>query len=154
MGDDTFAIILDTFDDEESALSFFTTPTGVRFDMSESNDAEFSGGSSFGNVVNQNWNTFWDVATSRSDAGWFAEMRIPFSSLRFHDVDGVARMGMIAYRFISQKNERHIFPAIPPNWRMGFAKPSQAQEIVLEGVHGRLPVYITPYALGGIGQTS
>ncbi len=35
-GDDTFAIVLDTFNDNENALWFFTSPNGVRFDMAVS----------------------------------------------------------------------------------------------------------------------
>ncbi|MDX1740269.1 MAG: hypothetical protein R3178_03210, partial [Rhodothermales bacterium] len=54
-GDDTFAIILDTFSDNENALWFFTTPNGIRFDSAISNDAE-SGFRS----TNSSWNTLWD----------------------------------------------------------------------------------------------
>ncbi len=154
-GDDVFSILLDTFDDNENALWFFTNPNGVRFDMAVSNDANFTGGGSpFGGVVNNSWNTFWDVATVRTDEGWFAEMRIPFSSLGFQDDAGRVEMGVIAYRLISRKNERHIYPAIPPNWSMAFGKPSQAQPIVLEGVYSQKPLYVTPYVLGGAGHSA
>ncbi len=153
-GDDVFAVILDTFNDNENALWFFTTPAGVRFDMAVSNDAEFGGGNPFGGVINPSWNTFWDAATVQTDAGWFAEMRIPYSSLGFQDQDGAVTMGLITYRYIARKNERHIFPPIPPNWGMGFAKPSQAQDVVLEHVRSQNPLYITPYALSGIGQSA
>ena len=153
-GDDVFAIVLDTFNDNENALWFFTNPNGVRFDMAVSNDAEFSGGSPFGGVINNSWNTFWDVATVRTDQGWFAEMRIPFSSLGFQDVGGEVVMGMIAYRLISRKNERHIYPDIPPNWGMAFGKPSQAQDVVLEGVQSQKPFYVTPYLLGGLERAA
>ena len=30
-----------------------------------------------------NWNTFWDVKTTMDDQGWYVEMCIPISSLRF-----------------------------------------------------------------------
>jgi hypothetical protein len=150
-GDDTFAIVLDTFNDNENALWFFTSPTGVRFDMSVSSDANGSGGgSSFGGgAVNNSWNTFWDVKTVQNGDGWFAEMRIPYSSLGFQVIDDKVEMGMISYRYIARKGERHIFPAIPPNWSMGFAKPSQAQSIELDGVQSQRPVYVTPYISGG-----
>lgn len=146
--DDTFAIILDTFNDNENALWFFTTPTGVRFDMAVSNDA--SGG--FGNTVNDNWDTFWTAEATQTDEGWFAEMRIPLSSLGFQSDDDRVTMGMITYRYIARRNERYIFPAIPPNWSLGFAKPSQARDVVLKDVQSQRPVYVTPYVLGGIDQ--
>jgi len=62
-GDDTFGIVLDTFNDNENALWFFVSPTGVRFDMAISRDANgHFGGSSFGGgAVNQSWNTYLDV---------------------------------------------------------------------------------------------
>ncbi|NNE35203.1 MAG: carbohydrate binding family 9 domain-containing protein, partial [Rhodothermales bacterium] len=145
-GDDTFAIILDTFNDNENALWFYTTPAGVRFDMAVSNDANFVGGS---RPMNSSWNTFWDASTSVDDGGWSAEMRIPFSSLGFQDVGGEITMGLIVYRFIARKNERHIFPAIPPNWGLGYAKPSVAQDVILTDVVAQRPVYITPYVAGG-----
>ncbi|NND73007.1 MAG: carbohydrate binding family 9 domain-containing protein [Rhodothermales bacterium] len=144
-GDDTFAIILDTFNDDENAVWFFTTPAGVRFDMAVSNDANFSGGQ----PMNSSWNTFWDVQTAFTSFGWSVEMRIPFSSLGFQVVDGTVEMGMIVYRYIARKNERHIYPAIPPNWGMGFAKPSVARNVRFEGIQSKRPVYITPYILGG-----
>ncbi|MCH8960051.1 MAG: carbohydrate binding family 9 domain-containing protein [Bacteroidetes bacterium] len=153
-GDDVFSILLDTFNDNENALWFFTNPNGVRFDFAVSNDAEFSGGSPFGGVINNSWNTFWDVATVKTDEGWFAEMRIPFSSLGFQDTDGQVVMGMIVYRLISRKNERHIYPAIPPNWGLAFGKPSQAQDVVLEGVRSQKPLYVTPYLLGGVERAA
>lgn len=132
--DDVFAIVLDPFNDNENGLWFFTTPAGVRVDIAVSNDANFGGGA---NAMNSSWNTFWDVATTQTDEGWFAEMRIPFSSIGFQDNNGLAEMGMIVYRWIASSNERHIYPAIPPNWNMGNAKPSQAQDVVLEGVQSR-----------------
>ncbi len=149
--DDVFAIVLDPFNDNENGLWFFTTPAGVRVDIAVSNDANFGGGS---NAMNASWNTFWDVATTQDENGWYAEMRIPFSSIGFQDNNGIAEMGMIVYRWIASANERHIYPAIPPNWNMGNAKPSQAQDVILEGVVSRKPLYFTPYALGGQSLTN
>ncbi len=150
-GDDTFGIILDTFNDQENALWFFTTPNGIRLDMAIINDLQ-GGGNPFDRVINKSWNTYWDVATSRTNEGWFAEMRIPFSSLGFQDNNGIVEMGMSLHRYISRKNERHIFPDIPPNWNMAFAKPSRFQLVRMEGAKSQRPVYITPYVAGGFSQ--
>ncbi len=144
--DDVFAIIIDGFNDNQNATWFFTNPAGVLFDVALSNDADFSGGR---NSFNSSFNTFWDAATTQTEDGWFAELRIPFSSIGIVEEDGVAEIGFITYRWISSINERHIFPAIPPNWNLGNAKPSQAYDVVLEGVESKNPVYITPYGLGG-----
>ncbi len=146
-GDDTFSLVLDTFNDNENALWFFINPLGTRVDMAVSNDGV--GGFS---AVNGDWNTFWDAATTITEEGWFAEIRFPFTSLRFQDDNGRVVMGMIAYRFIAVTNERYIWPDIPPTWERASNKPSVAQDVVLEGIYSRNPVYVTPYLLGGFNQ--
>ena len=148
-GDETFAIVLDTFNDNENALWFYTTPLGTRFDIAVADDAANGRDSN-----NYNWNTFWDVATTRTNEGWFAEIRIPFSSLGFQDEDGRVEMGMIVYRWMGHNNHRYIFPDIPPRWERGSNKPSVAQDVILEGVYSRKPVYVTPYGLGGVQRKS
>ncbi len=150
-GDDVFAIVLDPFNDNQNALRFFTNPAGVLFDQSISNDANTIAGA---RPVNSSWNTYWDVATTQTEEGWFVEMRIPFSSIGFQSVDGVAEMGLIVYRWIAFHNERHIYPAIPPNWEQGNIKPSQAQDIIITGVDAEKPIYFTPYGLTGFSRES
>jgi hypothetical protein len=143
-----FSIFIDSFNDKENALAFLTTPTGLRSDFTISNDTEGA------DAINFNWNTFWDVATVRNDEGWFAEMRIPFSSLRFQDKNGRVVMGIITWRYIARKAEWVIFPAIPPNWgSLSFEKPSKAQEVLFKGLYRRKPLYVAPYVLGGLGQS-
>ncbi len=146
-----FGIIIDSFNDKENALAFFTTPSGLRWDAAVSNDAQ----GDLGDPLNVSWNTFWDVATTRSEEGWFAEFRIPFSSLRFQDRNGRVVMGIIVWRRIARRNEFDIFPPIPPHWGLWSKfKPSKAQEFIIKGVESRKPLYIAPYALGGLGHSS
>jgi hypothetical protein len=96
------------------------------------------------------WNTFWDVKTSLNEEGWFAEIRIPFSSMRFKDKEGKVVMGFTCLRMIAHKNEVDIFPSIPPNWGQWSAfRPSKAQEVVYDGLVSRKPFYIAPYLMGG-----
>lgn len=144
---DWFGLIIDTFNDNENGMGFFTTPTGLRLDTLIFNDAE-------GLLpLNKSWNTFWDVEVAQNDQGWFAEMRIPLSSLRFQEQEGRVTMGLIVWRYIARKFEIDMFPLIDPkygfwsSWKVSFAR-----EIVLEGVRSRRPLYITPYGLAGYGQ--
>jgi hypothetical protein len=147
-GDDLFAVVLDAFNDNETAMWFVVNPAGVRIDMEVSNDAEGR------NSINFDWDTFWDAKGKENGEGWEAAMRIPFSSLGFQRNEDNVTMGLISYRLISRNNERQIFPDIPPDWRRGFAKPSQARKVTLSDIGNQNPVYITPYALGGFNQTS
>ncbi len=147
-----FGIVIDSFNDKENGLAFFTTPTGLRWDAAVFNDAQQNPGTT-SPPLNFSWNTFWDVATVRNGEGWFAEMCIPFSSLRFQDNNGKVVMGIISWRLIARKNEFVIFPAIPPDW--GFwskFKVSQAREVVFEGIYSNKPLYVAPYVLGGFGR--
>jgi hypothetical protein len=144
-------LIFDTFNDKENALGFATTPTGLRSDFTISKDA--MGGDPHQGPFNMSWNTFWDVKSTKNDQGWFAEIRIPFSSLRFKEDNGKIVMGLICIRNIAHKNEVDIYPAIPPNWGQWSAyRPSKAQEIEFEGLKSKKPFYIAPYAIGGYQQ--
>ena len=150
---DWFGVFFDTFNDKENALAFLTTPAGLRFDAAVFRDAQMPHANE--PPMNLSWNTFWDVAVSRTDEGWFAEMRIPLSSLRFQPAaDGAVVMGLSVFRWLARRNETDVFPAIPPDWgEMSAWKPSQAQETVWPGLRPRRPVYLTPYILGGADRT-
>jgi hypothetical protein len=141
-GDDAFAIYIDPFNDNQNAKWFGTTASGIRFDILLSDDAKTSNGS---------WDTFWTNATTVTDSGWFAEVRIPFSSIGFRtNANGEAVMGLTVTRAISRNDERVTFPAIDPKFE--FRQPSVAHDVVLRDVHSRKPVYVTPYVLTGSGQ--
>jgi len=148
---DILGVIFDTFNDKENAVAFFTTPSGLRWDGMVTNDAEQRTINEM--PINSSWNAFWDVAVVKNDQGWFAEMRIPFSSLRFQDTDGRVVMGMKAFRWIPRKAENNCFPLVDLKMgTMALWKPSLNREVVLEGVRGVRPLYITPYGLGGYGR--
>jgi hypothetical protein len=151
---DAFGVILDTYNDNESALAFFTAPTGLRTDYTISNDAAGGGGGPGGpSDMNYSWNTFWDVKTTKDDKGWYVEMRIPFSSLKFKSENDIATMGLIISRNISANNETATYPAIDPKY--GFLatnKPSQAQTAEIAGARPLKPLYVSPYLLGGLSR--
>jgi hypothetical protein len=140
-GDDAFAIYLDVFNDNRNAKWFGTTPAGIRFETLVSDD---------GATLNDSWDTFWDAKTSVTPEGWFAEIRIPFSSLGFQTVNGDATMGLTVTRLVSRLNERVTFPAIDPKFQ--FRQPSVAQDVTLRGVRSSTPLYVTPYVLSGVQE--
>ena len=71
---DSFELILDTFADRRNGFVFVVNPAGAKSDTQIANE---------GRDVNTNWDAVWDVATTRSENGWTAEIRIPFKTLRF-----------------------------------------------------------------------
>lgn len=149
-GGDFLNVMFDTFNDNENYLGFTTTPAGNRLDAEISNDAEGDAGEFF----NMDWNTYWDNAVVQNDEGWFVEMRIPFSSLRFQSTDGKVVFGFSTNRLVGRKNERVTFPAIPPKWDLGPWKASRGVDLILYDVKPARPIYLTPYLLGGFAKNA
>ena len=143
---DFCSIYIDALNDEENSLQFKTGPAANRSDSQRFMD---------GQVTDYGWNGFWEVETSRDSEGWYAEVRIPFSTLLFQSVDGRVVMGASMLRNISRKYERHVHPAIRPDLgTSAYTMPSLMRKFVFEGIESRgKPVYITPYALAGDGYT-
>jgi hypothetical protein len=150
-GNESFTILFDSFNDNENGLVFSTTPSGLRSDYTVFSDAITSSPRNL--PVNFSWNTFWDVKTTLTDQGWFLEMRIPLSSLRFKVTDGQVIMGLSCSRRIAHKNETDVYPAIPPEWgTYSNVRPSLAQKVAFTGIESRKPFYIAPYAIAGFQQ--
>jgi len=148
---ESLSIVFDSFNDKENALVFSTTPSGLRTDLAVLNDAMASNPRN--PPFNTSWNTFWDVKTTQDESGWFLEMRIPFSSMRFKEDNGKVIMGLICFRRIAHKNEVDIFPAIPPDWgTFSTYRVSKANEVSFEGIQSKKPFYVTPYLLAGYQQ--
>jgi hypothetical protein len=143
-GDDAFALYIDTFNDNQNAKWFGLTAGGTRFDILLSDD---------GNITNNSWDTFWSAKTTVTDSGWFAEVRIPFSSLGFNvDADGTATMGITLTRLVARLEERVLFPAIDTKFE--FRRSSLMQDVVLRDVRTHKPLYVTPYVLSGEGRNT
>jgi hypothetical protein len=118
----------------------------VRTDLEAPNDALGS--------VNFAWNAFWDAEVSRTETGWSAEIRIPFTTLPYQpDETGRVVMGITVWRNIGRKSEIISWPAIEPLWNFPVGKASQTGDVVLQGLSRRRVVYATPYLLAGGSRT-
>jgi len=78
---DAFGILLDSYDDNENALAFFTMPSGLKIDYTMSNDGQGGGGGSGMDTKNYTWNSYWDVKTVTTNDAWHVEMRILHSQV-------------------------------------------------------------------------
>jgi hypothetical protein len=97
--------------------------------------------------LNVNWDGSWEVATSRDDRGWYAEMRIPFTTLRY----GSGRdqtWGMNLVRRIRRKNEESFWS--PVSRQYNLMRLSQAGD--LEGLSppAQHSATATPFVLGAV----
>ena len=106
-GFDNISILLDTYADKTNAIMFGINPLGVI------REALISEGGRVGSGFDSSWDNKWEGEAKILDNEWTAEMKIPFSTLRFKK--GGQKWGMVVYRFDSQSNEISNWVAIPRN---------------------------------------
>ena len=151
---DYFAFILDTYHDRQNGFLFATTPAGIEYDGQVTKEGEGGGVSQQGQSrvqsgamggFNLNWDASWTVATSVDSLGWYAEFRIPFSTLRYGG-GKVQRWGFNAGRNVRRKNEESFWSSIPRQYNL--YRLSQAGTLEGLAVPSKRVATVTPYALG------
>ena len=90
-GDQTIAIVLDTFGDRRRGYYFEINRAGARVDGLISGPEQLS----------LDWDGIWNVRTHRTKDGWTAEIQIPTQTLRF--TPGVKTWGFNIQRRIARK---------------------------------------------------
>jgi Domain of unknown function (DUF5916)/Carbohydrate family 9 binding domain-like len=134
---DSFIVIIDTFKDERNGYQFAVNPAGAKFDAQMSNE---------GRENNGNWDGVWDVRTRVAEDGWYAELRIPFRTLKFSPAVQQT-WGINFQRRLRRLNENSFWS--PLQRIHGLSRVSMAGTI--EGLQGIEPgnnLRIKPYALG------
>ena len=93
---DKFVIDFNPFDDGLYAFSFRVSASNVQADVNISHGAGGNG--------DHSWNAVWVSATSITETGWVAEIKIPYSALRF-PTNGFQEWGINFWREIRRKRE-------------------------------------------------
>ncbi|HSJ09019.1 MAG TPA: DUF5916 domain-containing protein [Longimicrobiales bacterium] len=88
---DNIQFVLDTFHDHTGRTFFQVNPSGVKSDAGQA--AAF---------MDPSWDPVWEAATQVDSLGWTAELRIPFSQLRFGET---STWGMQVWRYVERINE-------------------------------------------------
>ena len=137
---ESFTVVLDTFLDRRNGFYFETNPLGAVRDGLVTDESD----------LNTDWNTAWNVRTSRSSEGWSVEMTIPFKSLRYREA-AAATWGLQLKRQIQWKNEDSFLTLVPRSWQWrGVRKLSSAATLVgLEIPAGGGSSRSSPTASGG-----
>ena len=81
-------VILDTRNDGHRAVLLLTSPSGVQYDAITDDD---------GAGEDSSPDFFWESAARITERGWTLELRVPFSSLRYRDVNPQT-WGIFLYR--------------------------------------------------------
>lgn len=111
---DMVEINIDSYHDQRTAFSFSVSASGVRGDEFVSNN---------GQNWDDNWNPIWFAKTKIVRDGWMAEVKIPFSQLRYGN-ESEKEWGFQVSRLLFRKKERSIFQFIPQRagvWVSSFA---------------------------------
>lgn len=101
---DLLNLCFDGFKDERNAMVFATNPFGVQRDLLAFDDTYYD----------VDWDGLWRVRTSRTDSGWFAEIAIPWETLRYpKTTDSLQSWGFNLYRNRRFTNEISAFSPFP-----------------------------------------
>ena len=137
---DQLKITIDTFHDHRNAFYFSTNPLGA---YKDANTVEN------GRTINYDWNAVWDNKTFVDDRGWYIEIAIPLSQLRFRTTIGESLWGINLCRILFRKNEESYWVPFPREWgASGFARVSNAGVLSgLRDLKSRRRLEFVPYVL-------
>jgi hypothetical protein len=133
---DGCVLYFDTYRDKRNGYFFYVSAAGTIADGLLQNDTK---------NTDLSWDAVWEGVPKLNSDGWTVEMKIPFSQLRFNDIEEQL-WGINVERFISRRNETDMVAYTPRN-ESGFASRFPS----LEGIKGVKPtsrIEILPYATG------
>jgi hypothetical protein len=90
---DWFGLRIDPFNDALVSYGFAVTPSGVQLDVKNTGEDD------------DRWDAVWLSASKITSEGWFVEMKIPYSALRFPKNSGDKPWGINIFRSILRYKE-------------------------------------------------
>lgn len=133
---DWFYVGIDSYHDRRSGFYFGVYASGAINDGTIFND----------DWDDNSWDGIWDAAAKIDDKGWTAEMRIPYSQLRFPDQEEYV-WGINFIRLIDRNKERDDFVMVPKTesgWASRFADLTG-----IRNIHPPSRLEILPYVVSG-----
>lgn len=130
---DFIGVIIDTYGNGNNAFEFILSCTGVQFDALVTPQNEDS-----------SWDAVWHGSVMRTDEGWVAEMKIPYSAIRFPAED-VQNWNVNFFRRRSVSGEQYCWN----NVDFEQDNPWLTQLGTLTGIENIKPplrLSLTPYA--------
>jgi hypothetical protein len=91
---DIVAIYLDPYLDHTTGYAFKVNPLGVQQDQYIYNNGD----------SDVDWDAVWEAETSRDDKGWYAEIRVPFSAIRYRSAPEMT-WGMNVWRYMQGRGQ-------------------------------------------------
>lgn len=136
---DQFHIAFDTYRDRQNAFRFQITAGNVQSDLKMSP-----------NNSDPAWDAVWDSKTKTFADGWVAELRIPFSAIRFAR-SPEQHWGMQFARQIQYVNEFSTWSPVDPNG--GGALPQWGNLEGIQNINPPLRLAFSPYLAGTVERS-
>ncbi|MDH3297713.1 MAG: carbohydrate binding family 9 domain-containing protein [Gemmatimonadota bacterium] len=140
---DRLKISLDSYQNRQTYYTFTITAAGGRVDYFGPSDQDFN--------RDHSYDPIWDAAAEITDEGWFAEMAIPFSQIRFTQGENI-EFGLQVNRFRPAQFEDLFWTSVPKDengWTSWFGDLKG-----LQGIQTRRPIEFVPYAASNLAVTS
>ena len=134
---DRLIVSLDTYRNRQTAYNFGVTAGGSQLDYYQAEDVF--------ELRDYAFDPVWDARAAPNGGGWTAEMRIPFSSLRFHAA--AEQVWGVNVQRVSPAQRLYAFWVVVPGNETGWA--SRFGELVgIQGVEPGRRIALVPYASG------
>lgn len=112
---DHIGISFDGFNDNRNSMALYSNAYGVQRDLLNFDDL----------YTDLDWDGLWKVRTHRTDSGWYAEIAVPWQTLRYpRKKDSLQTWGFNVYRNRRLSNEISAFSAYPRSFsflRMAYS---------------------------------
>ncbi len=148
---DWFMVSIDSYFNRKTAYTFAVNAAGVQLDGQQDDNKKLS-------TVDVNpllpagldasWNAIWFSEVRITDKGWIAEIRIPYSMLRYSRNE-LQTWGIHYTRRIPKLGEVSEWPYIPRNARTNLVS-GYGQITGIKGIDPRRNIQVRPYVLAGL----
>jgi hypothetical protein len=132
---DWFFVSIDGYRGKRTAYFFGVNAAGVQAD-----------GTVTGQQEDTSWNAIWEAQVTRDEAGWTAELRIPYAMLRFSRAD-VQTWGINFERYVPRLDERSEWSLVRQSDRGQGVVAGYGALSGLRGLRPRRNVQVAPYAV-------
>lgn len=127
---DLVGVYIDSYHDKNNSFFFYLTASGVQA------DGIFNGNEDY------TWDAVWESHTSFDNKGWYAELKIPFSQLRFAKGD-IQQWGFEVSRNMYRNQEIDLWSPIKRDAPSVVAAMGKLEG--LKGIQPKRQVEIMPY---------
>lgn len=133
-----FLIDINPYDDGENQTRFIVTAAGTIIDGKVTGDSE-----------DYTFNTVWEADILHDDTGWYAEIKIPYSALRFPEKE-IQHWAFQFLREISHRNETYTWNYV----NKSVGKMSQYTGLVtgIKNIDPPVRLSLYPYTSGEISR--